>query len=530
MTDTSNMPPTASRVVHFVERLCTHTKGKWAGKPFILHPWQVKAILKIYGPVKANGHRVVDHAYIEIGKKNGKSELGAALALYHLLADGEKSAEVYIAAAARKQAEGIFKVCAQMVRNQPAMAKLVTIYDTTKTIVMKDAPLSFIRALSADADTEDGINPSCVIFDELHRQKTRKLWAVLDQGMTAREQPIMICLTTAGVEADSPVCWEQHQLALESVNHPDADPSFVGIVYALDQEEDPWKEENWVKANPALTGGDLAFKSWDQLKKMAAKAKKIPSLENDFRRFQLSQWTSSEERWIPLHLWDHPEMSQPFNIQDFRGQMCFAGLDLSSVGDVSAFTLMFPDSDWDTITLFAKLWLPAHGLMDRVEKEKVPWDKWATMGLVELIHGKSIDPRVIRRDIRNLGEMFQISEIAYDPWGVQLRVEHELEEDGFTMVKFTQSFKSYNPAMKAFERACLDHKIRHGGNPAIRWMVDCVSIKRNNFDEIAPVKPDRGKTRSRIDGVVAAVMGLDRLERHRPEDLEGFLADPVIVG
>lgn len=531
------IPEAAARVINFIEGVCVHTKGRHVGKPFLLHDYQKKFCCDVFGKIKKNGARYVQTAYLEIAKKNGKSEFGAALALYALVADlnpftgkPEAGAEVYIAASAKHQAARIYKTAKRMVEKSPVLAKRLTSYDTTKTIIRKDDHLSFLQCLSADADTEDGINPHFVIFDELHRQGKRgkDLYDVLEKGMSTRDNPLMISLTTAGIESKSQLCWDLHTYSLDVINRQVTDPSHYGMIFSLDPGDD-WRDEScWLKANPAL-GGNLPFKSIESMRNSFKKAIRLPSQQSAWRRFETNEWMSDEEKWIPLHEWDHEIMSEPFNVMDLKGCECFGGLDLSAVNDLTAFVLLFPFWDLNLFYIHPVFWIPGLNLIERSEKEGVDWALWASLGYINVIEKKSIDLRVIRRDINELAKIFDFKEIAFDPWGAG-RLDHELEEDGFTMIRFNQSFKQYSMPSKLFENYVLNRNFRHGGHPVLRYCVDCVSMKRNNFDEIAPVKPDRLKSKKRIDGVVGSIMGLDRMERHKPEDLEGFLADPVIVG
>lgn len=520
------IPPSAERVINFVERLTTHVKGPWAGKPFLLPPWQKEILVRAFGPTNGDGTRTVRLTWLEIAKKNGKSELAAALGLYGLLADGEAGAEVVIAATARKQAEKIFKVCAQMVRNSPTLSSLLRVYETTKTIIIRGHPTCTLQAISADANTEDGWNPSFVLFDETHRHKNSDLWDILQMGSDTRAQPMLISLTTAGVESESPLCWEMHCYAEQVRDGIIRDPTFLPIIYAAGDKDD-WRDPaTWLKANPAATG-DYAFKRLDGIKEAFEKALRIPGRESSFRRFQLNQWVSAEETWIPLHEWDKPEMAAPINAYDLEGKECFAGLDLSANQDLTAFVLVFDLGS--QVLVLPKFFLPKEGLEERCRRDRVPYDRWAAGGYVELTPGREINHDYVRKVVNDTGKLYLIREIAFDPWNA-VQLGQQLEDDGFQMVRFTPSTTNYNTPMKSLERRILGGSIRHGGHPVLRWNLDCTAIKRNSFDQIRPIKPDRGKSRKRIDGIVALAMGLDRLDRHHEIDLDGFLNNPVIIG
>lgn len=516
----------SERVVKFIERIGSHARGVWAGKPFLLPQFQKQITHQIFGPQTPEGTRVVSTAYLEIPKKNGKSEYAAILGLFGLLGDNEPGSEVYIAAAARHQAGRIFETCSQMVRNNKFLRSRLEIHKTTKTITVKDHPLSFLRAISADAGLNDGVEPSMVIFDEIHRQKDRSLWSILEYGMVNRQQGLMIGLTTAGIESESPLAWELHEYAEQLQKGVFKDQSFVGIHYGL-KKEDNWKDKrNWVKCNPAMKG-PLAFKRVDAMAKSFNQAQRIPSRENEFRRYHLNQWVTSTERWIPLEEWDKPTMAAPFNTYDLEGMQCFGGLDLSTNKDVTALSLLFPIQE--QIFWLPKFWIPKEGIHERAKRDRVPWDRWADAGLVTLCEGNTINHDQIRADVNAMGRLYSIRELAYDPWNA-IQLGQQLQDDGFQMVTFRPSRTTYNVPCTALERNVFHGRIRHGANPILRWMVDCTSIKRDTFDRIAPVKPDRDKSSKRIDGVVAGIMAHDRLERHHPMDVSAFLADPIIIG
>ena len=500
--------------VRFFERCLTHTKGKYAKKPFLLRPFQQRIVRDIFGTLKKNGLRQYDTAYVEMPKKNGKSELAAGVALIGLFIDNEPGAEIYSAAATRDQAGLVFKVAAQMVRNNPALLDLVKIVDSTKTIYLKSDPSSFYKAISADVGTQDGINPHFVIFDELHRQKHRELWDVLTMSSDTREQPLLFAITTAGISDESPICWEQHEYArqiLEGVFH---DPSFYPVIYALPPEAD-WEDEGhpakgnkpatgWFATNPAL--GD--FLRLDKVRQLAAAAKRVPSKQNSFRRFRLCQWVAQETKWLSLIDWD--KGAEPFNPNDLLGKPCYGGLDLSTTRDITAFVLVFQGDEGEVFVL-PEFWIPGHDIQERSKRDRVTYDLWAKQGLIHVTDGNAIDYNFIRKRINELGELYDIQEIGNDPWNATQIAADLAETDGFTMVPIRQGFASMSPPSKELERLVTAEKLRHGGHPILRWMMDCTTVKNDHIDNIRPVKPERLKTTKRIDGIVATIMGIGRM-------------------
>ena len=513
----------ADRAVKFFEQCLTHTKGKrYANQPFILAPWQEHDIIRpVFGTLKPDGTRQYRQAYIEIGKKNGKSEIAAGVALYGLFADGEPGAEIYSAAATREQASIVFRVACKMVENNPTLKRQCVIVKSTKRIYLKHDDTSFYAAISADADIQDGINPHIAIFDELHRQKNSDLWDVLHYGMDTRDQPLLFQITTAGIASEATLCWAQHEYAKQILDGTFRDPRFYPYIRGLDEKED-WTVEGqpeakgraatgWYKANPAL--GD--FISVDTVREQCEQAKRSPSKQNSFRRFRCNQWVEQEHIWIPQHEWDACKMARP----ELVGRECYGGLDLSTTQDLTALSLLFPLEDRAFVLSFP--FLPEEGLRERSIKDRVPYDLWAKEGVLELTPGNAVDYEHIRRRINELGDVYAIKEIGHDPWNAT-EITQRLTDDGFLMVPIRQGFASLSAPSKELERRIMARTIAHDGHPVLRWSVSCCSIKSDPAGNIKPVKPDRLKTGKRIDPVIAMVNGLDRLIRH---ENEGFI-DP----
>jgi phage terminase large subunit-like protein len=286
----------ADRAIRLINQL-THTKGPFAGQPFDLRPWQVK-ILKQLFKTRKDGRRQYRTCLLMLPRKNGKSELCAALAIYFLLFDGEIGAEVYSAAADKDQAALVFNVAAQMIRNDPELEAQCEIVDSQKRIVHRKSG-SFYRAISAEAYSKHGFNASVVIYDELHAAQTRELWDVLSTSQGARSQPLMMAITTAGYDRHS-ILWELYAHARKVKENPSLDPTFLPILYEAPQDADWTSERVWKACNPAL--GD--FRSLEEMRIAAQRAKEIPAQENTFRRLYLNQWTEQAARWIQMTAWD----------------------------------------------------------------------------------------------------------------------------------------------------------------------------------------------------------------------------------
>ena len=492
----------ADYAVMFIESLC-HTKGTWAGKPFELIDWQEQIIRDLFGVLKPNGYRQFNTAYIEIPKKQGKSELAAAVALLLLCGDGEERAEVYGCAADRNQAKIVFDVAVDMVRFCPALSKRVKILESQKKITYLPTNSSY-QVLSADVANKHGFNTHGVIFDELHTQPNRKLFDVMLQGSgDARMQPLYFLITTAGNDTNS-ICYEVHQKAIDIAEGRKVDPTFYSVIYGAAEDEDWTDPKVWKKANPSL-GITVGI---DKVKAACESAKQNPGEENAFRQLRLNQWVKQSVRWMPMDKWD--ACAFPVSEDDLEGRICYGGLDLSSTTDITAFVLVFPPPDEeDKYYILPYFWIPEETLDLRVRRDHVPYDLWERQGTLMTTEGNVVHYGYIEKFIERLGEKFNIREIAFDRWGAVQMVQN-LEGMGFTVVPFGQGFKDMSPPTKELMKLTLEQKLAHGGHPVLRWMMDNIFIRT---DPAGNIKADKEKSTEKIDGAVAAIMALDRAIR-----------------
>lgn len=505
----------AERAVGFVRNL-THTKGKWAGTKFDLLPWQENGVIRpIFGALRPDGNRQVRTAYVEVPRKNGKSELAAAIALKLLFADDEAGGEVYGAAADRDQASIVFNVAAQMVRNSPALSKRARIIDSSKRIIVTKGVSagSVYRAIPADAAGSHGFNASAVIVDEVHVQPSRELWDVLSTSTGARTQPLMLGITTAGYDRNS-LCWELHEYAQRVVDGIVEDPSFWAVLYSADTEDDWTSPETWRKANPSY-GVTIPSEYFEQECKRALQ---VPAYQNTFRRLHLNQWVSQESRWIDMQTWDASGgIVAP---KALEGRPCYGGLDLASTTDLAAFVLIFPpderDGDYYVLSWF---WVPEENMVERSRRDRVPYDVWVREGHVAATPGNQIDFATIRRTIEALHLRFDIREVAFDQWGA-IQMTQELEAAGMKLFPMRQGFASFAAPTRELLRLAMIGHLRHGGQPVLRWMADSVTMEQ---DAAGNLKPSKRKSTQRIDGIVALTMALDRAMRHFEAREPGFL-------
>ena len=492
----------ADYAVNFIECLC-HTKGTWAGKKFELIDWQEQIIRDVFGVLKPNGYRQFNTAYIEIPKKQGKSELAAAVALLLCCGDGEERAEVYGCAADRGQASIVFEVAADMVRMCPALNRRVKILTATKRIIYLPTN-SFYQVLSAEAYSKHGFNIHGVVFDELHTQPNRKLFDVMTKGSgDARMQPLYFLITTAGTDTHS-ICYETHQKAKDVLQGRKVDSTFYPVIYGADENDDWTSQAVWKKANPSL-GITVGI---DKVKAACESAKQNPAEENSFRQLRLNQWVKQVVRWMPMEKWEKCQTA--IDESELEGRVCYGGLDLSSTTDITAFVLVFPPTEEDgKYVVMPYFWIPEENIVQRVNRDHVPYDIWERQGYLQTTEGNVVHYAYIEKFIEKLGEKYNIKEIAFDRWGAVQMVQN-LEGLGFTVVPFGQGFKDMSPPTKELMKLVLGGKIAQDGNPVLHWMMDNVCART---DPAGNVKMDKEKSTEKIDGAVATVMALDRAIR-----------------
>lgn len=494
----------ADRAVKFIENLC-HTKGKWAGKRFWLLPWQEQLIRDIFGIIKPDGYRQFRTAFVEICKKVGKSELAAAIALYLLYADNEPSAEVYGAAADRQQASIVFDVARQMVEMSPALLKRSKIMGATKRIV-NYGNAGYYQVLSAEVGGKHGFSVSGLVFDEIHTQPNRQLYDVLTKGSSdARQNPLHFIITTAGTDRHS-IAYELHTKAIDILEGRRVDPTFYPVVYGLKDDEDWEDEANWYKVNPSL-GYTVDI---ERLRDAYREAKQNPADEITFRWLRMNQWVSSTTAWIPDQIYQRG--NEEIDLRALEGRECYGGLDLSSTGDITAFVLMFPPRDEEEkYILLPFFWVPEETIPQRVKQASVPYDVWEKQGHLLATEGNVIHYDFIEKFIEELGEKYHILEIAFDRWGATQMVQ-DLEGMGFTVVPFGQGYSSMSAPTKEFYKLLMEGRMVHGGHPVLRWMAGNVVI---DTDPAGNIKVTKARSKEKIDGIVAAIMALDRCIRNQ---------------
>jgi phage terminase large subunit-like protein len=487
----------ALRVINFIE-LLKHTKGKFHGKQFKLLNWQHEALWDVYGNLKDDGNRQYQFLYMEIPKKNGKTELAAGLGIYHTFADNEIKGEVYGCAADRAQASMAFDVAVDMIDQCPPLKKQCK-YTASKKRLEDIRTGTIYQVLSAEAFTKHGLNSSAVIFDELHAQPNRELWDVMTFGAgDARAQPIWIVITTAGDDPDKvSIGYEIHEYARKIIDGEITDPRWYAKIYNAPVDADIWSEDVWYKANPSL-GQTIQIET---VRQAAIAAKNDPAQEKLFRWLRLNQWVSLKTTsWLPLTLWDSSEGE--WSRADLVGKKCYAGLDLSSTTDITAVALLFPPQDGiDEWRAIFEAWVPEENMKKRVREDHVPYDIWIKNKHMDVTPGDVIDYDFIKARILTLSEQYDIEAVGCDPWNAtQLMID--LEKDGVNTIEVRQNMATMSPAMKFFESAIKSNNFTHENNPAARWCFGNITVYMDGNENMKPKKASR---KERMDIIIALI-------------------------
>lgn len=541
----------ASFVCDFIECLqCS------SGTPFRLMDWQRDAVREFYGQmIRAEGEeadaagkyiRRYQYLYLEIAKKNGKSELAAALAVYHLYADGEVNGEVYVVAADRDNAGIVFGAAKWMVEHSPALKKRSRIVDSVKTIY-DTVSGSKLKVLSSEAYSKHGYKPSCVIFDELHAQPNRDLWDVMTFGAgDAREMPVWIVLTTAGDDPDrKSIAWEVHEKALSILRcragKPRGDdlddPRWLPIVYGLGliEDEDELRQINiydealWRRCNPSV-GKTVKLST---IRAEAQEAKRSEAAERLFRWLRLNQWIATHTvGWIPVTIYDKTQWN-PEGCKDWReaaellrGKKCYGGGDLSKSTDLTALTLLFPPQEgldkW--VALFTG-WIPLDDIEARERADHAPYRDWIRAGFIRGCEGDVIDYEDVLQTIVQAAEDYDLRIIGFDPYlsaTLTQRIAAELSGKATQVVEIPQGIKSISPPMKEMETMIRSHEMLHVHNTAAR---QCFANVQLVTDDNENIKPTKKRSRGRIDITVSWIIAFATSKLDKPE-----LSDAIASG
>jgi len=493
----------AADAVNFFQRKLAHVKGELAGKAFKLELWEQAIVANLFGWLsKETGYRRYREAFVEIGRKNGKTPLAAGIILYALFEDGEPGAEVYGAASEYKQASLVFTHAWGMVRQEDSLADRVKIFKgQVKAIELGqpgDPDYGIYRVICSDALTAHGFNTHIAVIDELHTQPDSELVEALMTSTGARRQPLIIYITTSDFERESSICNEKEDYAIKVRSGVVEDPTFLPVVYQADKDDDWTLEETWLKANPNF-GISV---SREYIERACKLAQESPRHENAFKRLHLNIRTEQDVRWLSMDKWD--ACDTPLILDDLVGCECFAGLDLSSTIDISALVLAFRKERYGQVFVLPFFWVPGESARIREKRDRAPYSVWQREGLVTFTDGDVVDYGVIRAKVNELGKIYNIREIAIDRWNAT-QLSTELTGDGFEVVPFGQGFASMSSPSKEFEALVLSRNLVHGGNAALRWMASNVAAE---IDAAGNIKPSKKKSTERIDGIVALIMAI----------------------
>jgi len=485
----------ATRPIEFIERFCRHSKGKWIGKPVRLELFQKAKIQAVYGFVhKETGLRRCREVFTMVGRKNGKSTEKAATGNYMLVGDGEGGAEVYSVATKKDQARIVFTEAVNMISQSPALSKYVK---KRKSDLYFPVAFSKFEPLASDSNSLDGLNTHYCIMDELHAIKDRNLYDVMKQSMTAREQPLLDMITTAGFVREC-IFDDIYNYACKVLDGIIEDERFLAFIYELDDRNEWTDFRMWEKANPGLG----TIKDFAELAANVERAQHDPNflptvLTKDFNIRETAAGT-----WLTFEQINNEET---FDIDEFRGCYAIGGADLSSTTDLSCATLLMMKPGSEKKYVIQQYFLPEDLLEQRVREDKIPYDKWAERRLLTLCPGNKVNYSDVTAWFVKMYEEYGIIPfwIGYDPWNSQYWIE-EMKGMGFTMIEVRQGAKTLSQPMKEMGADLCAKRINYNNNPILKWCLTNTNVKRDDNDNIRPVKGQNN--RQRIDGAVSLLI------------------------
>ena len=482
----------ASRPIEFIERFCRHSKGEWSGQPVRLELFQKAFIQALFGFIDTEtGLRRYREAFFLVGRKNGKSTLLAGLALYMLIADGEGGAEVYSTATKYAQARLLFDECHNMVKQSPALSKHIR---KRKTDLYYTPTMSKLQPLSRNSDTLDGLNASFVIMDELHGVKDRNLYEVMRQSQSARRQPLLVMITTAGTVREC-IFDDMYSHACAVADGSLQDESFLPILYELDRRNEWTEPDAWAKANPSLG----AIKKLDDLQIKVERAKQNPVELSGVLCKEFNIRETVKTAWFSFEAINNTET---FDLEAFRGGYCIGGVDLSITTDLTCASLLFMRRGDDRKYITQMYWLPADRLQERVQQDKIPYDKWFERGLLRLCAGNTINYSDVTAWFVETVKQYELfpAWVYYDSYSARYFVE-EMQMQGFNMVRCIQGAKTLSLPMQMLGADLQAHRVIYNNNPVLKWCLTNTGIQTDRNGNIVPVKNQSPK--QRIDGTAA---------------------------
>jgi phage terminase large subunit-like protein len=490
----------ANHAIEFIERFCKHSKGKWAGKPIELELWQKAFIAALFGFVhKIDCTRKYREALLVVARKNGKSTLSSGICLYLMVADGEGGAEVYAVATKEQQAKIVWQESKRMVKKSPVLSNRI------KTLVKElnaDFNDSVFKPVGSDSDTLDGLNVHGASLDEIHAWKDKNLYDVIVDGTSAREQPLILMITTAGTVRESvyDMKYDEAVMLLNGFDDPEGykDDRFLPIIYELDSRDEWTDPSKWKKANPGLG----TIKKEDNLETKVNKAKANSALVKNLLTKDFNIPETSLEAWLSF---GDIVNDLTFDIEELRGCYAVAGTDLSSTTDLTCATLIVQKPDSEMIYVLQKYFIPEELVEKKIHEDKIPYDIWIEKGYVEATPGHKVDySRVTAWYVEMINE-YDIRPLwlGYDSWNSQYWT-NEMMDAGFEMEEVRQGAKTMSQPMKLLAAALKGNEVNYNNNPVLKWCLSNTSIKTDDNENIRPVKGLSQKMR--IDGAVSLII------------------------
>lgn len=477
------------RPIHFIERYCKQSKGKWAGKPLNLELWQKAFIQALYGFVdKETGLRKYKKGLLFVARKNGKSTIDSGLANFMLTKDGEGGAEIYSVATKRDQAKVVWEESKKMIKKSPSLAKRIRCLVGG---IYYDATDSVFKALASDSNSLDGLNAFFVVADEVHAWKDKNLLDVMYDSMSAREEPMLLETSTMGTIREN-VFDNEYEYSSQVIEGKIEDETLLSVIYELDDPKEIEDEECWFKPNPALG----TIKSIKDLRDKVNRAKNNPvELVNLLcKDFNVRQ--NDTQSWLTFE-----ELNNDKKYTDFKDCYCIGGCDLSSTTDLTCATLLGYQNG--EIKIKQMYFIPSNNLEFKIKDDKIPYDKWLKAGWLRLSEGSKVDYHDVTNWFLEQVNEFDLRPlwIGYDSWNAQYWCD-DMIENGFDMVEVRQGAKTMSAPMKQMKADLIDKKINYDNNPILKWCLSNVSIKQDENENIRPVKE---KSRQRIDGAVSLI-------------------------
>ena len=488
----------AERPCEFIE-LLPHIKGKWARERRLieLEGWQCFVITTVFGWINAaTGMRRFREGYTEVPRKNAKSTLSSGLALFMLTADGEQGAEVYSAATTRDQARIVFDDAKGMAERLPDLRTYLGLAILQHALTVAATASSF-RPLAAEGSTLDGLNVHFAVIDELHAHKTRAVYDVIDTARGAREQSLLWNITTAGSDRAG-ICYERRTHVTKVLGGQISDDSLFGIIYTIDEGDDPHDPASWAKANPNWLKSVLP----DDMESASRKGAAMPSAMGNFLTKRLNVWVNADTAWMDMQAWDRCA-DLGLTVERVAHLPCVASLDLASKVDIAAKCCIFEDKDAGKYYVKSKFYLPERAVEHSGNSQ---YEGWQRSGWLTVTPGEVTDFDQIELDLASDMSQLQIQEVAFDPWQATQLASHMIAQ-GAPMVELRQTVQNMSEPMKQLEALVLQGKLVHDGNPALTWMISNVVCHRDAKDNIYPRKE---RNENKIDGAVALIMALAR--------------------